>query len=188
MNGTFRLKFSEDVSYLRTALNTCSSIGRVFAKSGLMCPLYGIVCVLFRTHLIIDASYFSSYKWPQWNKVYHRWITNNFQCKWHTSTTSGSKSSPTEIFHRTSSGARTPTWNSPWTTKEKTSTRNCGVERTSLRTAKATPTTRERATEEQETRISEALWLFYSVEKPRFRCRYIDQSLQSFSSVLRPEV
>ena len=37
------------------------------------------------------------------------------------------------------------------------STRNCRAERTSLSTAKATPTTRDRATEEQETGISEAL-------------------------------
>ena len=40
---------------------------------------------------------------------------------------------------------------------------------------------------------SEALWSFYSVENPdflvcRFPRRYIDQRLQSFSSVLRPEV
>ena len=53
-----------------------------------------------------------------WIKVYHRWITNNFPCKWHTSTTSGSKSSPRKIFHRNSSGARTPTSNSAWTTKD----------------------------------------------------------------------
>ena len=55
-----------------------------------------------------------------WNKVYHRWITNNFPCKWLKSTTSGSKSSPRTIFHRNSPGARTPTSNSAWTTKEKT--------------------------------------------------------------------
>ena len=40
---------------------------------------------------------------------------------------------------------------------------------------------------------SEALWSFYSVENPdflvcRFPRRYIDQRLQSFSSVLRPDV
>ena len=40
---------------------------------------------------------------------------------------------------------------------------------------------------------SEALWSFYTVENPdflvcRFPRRYIDQRLQSFSSVLRPEV
>ena len=80
------------------------------------------------------------------------------QCKWHTSTTSDSKSSPRKIFHRNSSGARTPTSNSAWTTKEKTSTRNRRAERTSLSTAKATPTTRDRGTEEQETGTSEALW------------------------------
>ena len=59
--------------------------------------------------------------WPShrlWIKVYRRWITNNFPCKWHTSTTSGSKSSPRKIFHRNSSGARTPTSNSAWTTKD----------------------------------------------------------------------
>ena len=78
--------------------------------------------------------------------VYNRWITINFPCKWHTSTTSGSKSSPRKIFHRNSPGARTPTSNSEWTMKEKTSTRNQGAERTSLSTAKATPTTRDRGT------------------------------------------
>ena len=41
---------------------------------------------------------------------------------------------------------RTPTSNSAWTTKEKTSTRNRGAEATSLSTAKATPTTRDRGT------------------------------------------
>ena len=45
----------------------------------------------------------------------------------------------------------------PGTTKEKTSTRDCGSQRTSLSTAKATPTTRDRGTEEQEILISEAL-------------------------------
>ena len=39
-------------------------------------------------------------------KVYHRWITNNFLCKWHTSTKSGSKSSPRKIFHLNSSGTK----------------------------------------------------------------------------------
>ena len=64
----------------------------------------------------------------------------------HTSTTSGSKSSPRKIFHRSSSGARTPTSNSACTTKEKTSTRNRGAEGTSISTAKATPTARDRGT------------------------------------------
>ena len=62
------------------------------------------------------------------------------------STTSGCNSSPSKIFHRNSSWARTPTWNSVWTTKEKTSTRNRGAERTSRSTAKATPTARDRGT------------------------------------------
>ena len=53
------------------------------------------------------------------------------------STTSGCNSSPSKIFHRNSSGARTPTWYSEWTS-EKTSIRNRGAGRTSLRTAKAT--------------------------------------------------
>ena len=37
-----------------------------------MCRLYGIVCVLFRTHLMKDASYFSSYIWPYswWKSCY----------------------------------------------------------------------------------------------------------------------
>ena len=44
----------------------------------------------------------------------------------------------------------------------------------------------------QRNRESEALWSFYTVENPdflvcRFPRRYIDQSLQSSSSVLRPE-
>ena len=33
------------------------------------------------------------HRWPShrmWIKVYRRWITNNFPCEWHTSTTSGS--------------------------------------------------------------------------------------------------
>ena len=76
-------------------------------------------------------------------------------------------------YHRNPSGARTLTWNSAWTTKEKTSTRNPGAERTSLSTAKATP------------------WnSFYTVENPNLLvCRLnflpIDQS---FSSELRPSV
>ena len=63
-----------------------------------------------------------------------------------TSTTSGSKSSPRKNFHWNSSGVRTPTSNSAWTTKEKTSTRNCEAEGTLLSTAKTTPTTRDRGT------------------------------------------
>ena len=54
---------------------------------------------------------------------------------------------------------------------------------------------RQQETEEQrerETEISEALLSFYPVENPHLLVcllphRYIDQSLQSFSSVLRPE-
>ena len=40
--------------------------------------------------------------------VYDQWITSNFPCKWHrtTSTTSGWKSSRAKIFHRNSSGER----------------------------------------------------------------------------------
>ena len=53
---------------------------------------------------------------------------------------------PMQIFHRNSSGTRTPTSNLAWTTKEKTSTRNRGAERTSPSTAKATPPTRDRGT------------------------------------------
>ena len=41
--------------------------------------------------------------------------------------------------------------------RRKTSTRNCIAERTWLSTAKATPTTKEGGTEEQETGILEAL-------------------------------
>ena len=96
-----------------------------------------------------DRGTFMYYSWNAvvfihrlWNNVYHRWITNNFPCKWQTSATSGSKSSPRKIFHRNSSGPRTPTSNSVWTTKEKTSTRNRRAERT----AKAMPTTRDRGT------------------------------------------
>ena len=36
-----------------------------------------------------------------WIKVYHRWITNNFPCKWHTSTTSGSNPRPGRISTET---------------------------------------------------------------------------------------
>ena len=50
--------------------------------------------------------------------VYNRWIAINFPCKWHTSTTSGSKSSPRKIFHGNSPGVRTLTSNSAWTTKD----------------------------------------------------------------------
>ena len=32
---------------------------------------YGIVCVIFRTRLMKDASYFSSYKWPYYYHHYH---------------------------------------------------------------------------------------------------------------------
>ena len=160
------------------------------------CPFWFSLPLLIIFTVILQAStsldlWFEYWKRKQWNNVYHRWSTNNFQCKWYTSTTSGSKSSPREIFHRNSSVARTPTWNSPRTTKEPTSTRNGGTERTSFSTAKATPTTRgrtpDRRTEEQEIGISESLWSFYTVENPhllvfRFPRRYIDKSLQSFSS------
>ena len=43
-------------------------------------------------------------RWPKYlfivceTKFTHRWITNNFPCKWHTSTTSGSKSSPRKVY------------------------------------------------------------------------------------------
>ena len=33
-----------------------------------MCHLYEIVCISFRTHLMKDASYFSSYKWPYYKQ------------------------------------------------------------------------------------------------------------------------
>ena len=98
-----------------------------------------------------------------WNRVYHRWIMNNFPCKWHTSTTSGSKSSPRKVFHRNSSGARTPTSNSAWTTKEKTSTRNCGAEGASLSTARQR---RQQETEEQEIGIRGIMIVLYC-RKPR---------------------
>ena len=99
------------------------------------------------------------------------------------STTSGCNSSPSKIFHRNSSWARTPTWNSAWTTKEKTSTRNRGAERTSLSTAKATPTARDRGTEEQETGISEAcgwksLPLFFSQMNLRIHIKYSSTRLK----------
>ena len=64
----------------------------------------------------MTKAYFDVFIHRLWNKVYHRSITNNFPCKWHTSTTSGSKSSPRKIFHRNSSGARTLTSNLAWTT------------------------------------------------------------------------
>ena len=56
-----------------------------------------------------------------WNNVYDRWITSNLPYKWRwiASTTSGCNSSLRRIFHRNSSGVRTPTWNSAWTTKER---------------------------------------------------------------------
>ena len=83
---------------------------------------------------------------------YWQWTTCNFSCERHTkgsSTTldspSGWKSSPGKIFHRNSSGARTPTWNSEWTAKGKTSTRDpSGAERISLCPAKKKPLTRDR--------------------------------------------
>ena len=58
--------------------------------------------------------------------VYHRWITNNFPCKWHrtASTASGCKSSPRKIFH----------WNSSGDNRE--------GKKTSLSTAKATSSTK----------------------------------------------
>ena len=61
-----------------------------------------------------------------WNNVYHRWITNNFPCKWHrtASTASGCKSSPRKIFH----------WNSSGDNRE--------GKKTSLSTAKATSSTK----------------------------------------------
>ena len=43
-------------------------------------------------------------RWPKYlfivceTKFTHRWITNNFPCKWHTSATSGSKSSPRKVY------------------------------------------------------------------------------------------
>ena len=120
-----------------------------------------------------------------WNRVYHRWITDNFPCNRHINTTSGSKSSPGKIFYRNSSGARTPTSNSAWTTKEKTSTRNLGAEITSLSgpfslsTAKATPT-RDRGTGDWNQRHCDRFILSKTQTDflvCRFPRRYIDQSL-----------
>lgn len=87
-----------------------------------------------------------------WNNVYGRWITINFPCKWHRKASTatldspnGWKSSQWKISHRNSSGARTPTWNSEWTAKRKTSTRDpSGAERISLCPAKKKPLTRDR--------------------------------------------
>ena len=62
-------------------------------------------------------------------------------------------------FHRNSSGVRTPTSNSAWTTKEKTSTRNREAEGTSLSAAKATPKTRDRGTEDWNQRHFDRLLL-----------------------------
>ena len=61
-----------------------------------------------------------------WNNVYHRWITNNFPCKWHrtASTASGCKSLPRKTFH----------WNSSGDNRE--------GKKTSLSTAKATSSTK----------------------------------------------
>ena len=106
------------------------------------------VFLVFRQHRLLPAAD-EQYSWRVdvfihrlWNNVYDRWITSNSPCNWHrtASTTSGCKSSPRTIFHRNSSGARTPTWNlSP---AEKTTTRNRRVaEKTSLTTVKATSST-----------------------------------------------
>ena len=69
------------------------------------------------------------------------------------------------------------------------STRNRGAEGTSLSTAKATPTARDRGTGNWNQRHYDR---FTAVKNPDFLVcwfprRYMDQSLQSFSSVLRPE-
>ena len=118
-------------------------------------------------------------------------------CNRHISTTSGSKSSPWKSYYRNSSGARRPTSNSAWTTKEKTSTGNREAEGASLSgpfslsRAKATPTTRDRGTGDWNQRHYDRFTL--SKNPDFFVCRfprqYIDQSLQSFSpaAVLRPE-
>ena len=107
-------------------------------------------------------------------------------CNRHISTASGSKSSPRKIYYRNSPGARTPTSNSAWTTKEKTSTRNRGAEGTSLSgpfslsTVKAMPTTRDRGTGDWNQKhydrfiLSKKQTDFWVCRFPR---RYIDQSL-----------
>ena len=113
-------------------------------------------------------------RWPRHVKQFSSY------CNRYISTTSGSKSSPREIYYRNSSGARTPPSNSAWTTKEKTSTRNRGAEGTSLSTAKATPTTRDRGTGDWNQRhydrfiLSKTQTDFLVCRFPR---RYIDQSL-----------
>ena len=126
-----------------------------------------------------------------WNNVYHRWITNNFPCKWHTNTTNGSKSSSRKIFHRNSSGARTPTSNSAWTTREKTSTRNHGAERTSLSMYSEgnAKNKRQRNRGTGDWNIRGIMIVLHS-GKPKFISLPVSPpiSLQSFSSLLRPEV
>ena len=85
-----------------------------------------------------------------WNNVYHRWITNNFPCKWHrtASTASSCKSSPRKIFHWNSSAERRWKFIS-----ERIEEDDCEAERTSLSTAKATsPTQRPQTCTEAATK------------------------------------
>ena len=83
--------------------------------------------------------------WPShrlWIKVYRRWITNNFPCKWHTSTTSGSielqilaqEDFPPKLFWSENADFKFSVNNEGL--KEETSTRNRGAEGTSLSTAR----------------------------------------------------
>ena len=146
---------------------------------------HGAFCVS-RQHRLrrpMTTAHFDVFIHRLWIKVYHRWITNNFPCKWHTSTTSDSKSSPRKIFHRNSSEARTPTSNSAWTTKEKTSTRNVPWSRRNI--AWHSEGNADNKRQRNRRLESEALWSF-TVENPSPPI-YLDQSRQSFSSVLRPE-
>ena len=107
----------------------------------------------------------------------------SIQMTHNSSTTSGCNSSPSKIFHRNSSWARTPTWNSAWTTKEKTSTRKRGAERTSLTQRKQR---RQQEAEEQRNRRLEyprhsgwkSLPLFFSQMNLRIHIKYSSTRLK----------
>ena len=118
-----------------------------------------------------------------WNNVYHRWIRNNFPCKWHKQNKClqilVQEDFPPKLLWRENADFKFSVNNEEDANEKPRSRENITA---SLSTARATPTTRDRGTEEQGTGISEALWSFYTVENPhlsvcRFPRRYIDKSL-----------
>ena len=119
--------------------------------------------------------------------VNNRWITINFPCKWHTSTTSGSKSSPRKIFHQIPQGRerRLQIQCEQWRRRRQQETKEQREHRLAQQRQH-----RQQETEEQETGIWEALWSFYTVENPNLLvCRFSAWMYRSKSAKFQqPEV